>query len=144
MKKRRPSKYTKGIYIPVNEDKYVQPKDRHMNRYPYPVYRSSWERELYKRLDFSSKVVFWSTESVGIPYVSPKDGKVHRYYPDIFIKTVDGKIYIVEVKPSRFQKDPVNVAKWGEARLYAERIGAEFIVMTENEFKRFGIALDKS
>ena len=37
-------------------------------------------------LDNNTNVLEWSSEEHIIPYRSPLDGKVHRYFPDFFVK----------------------------------------------------------
>ena len=36
--------------------------------------------------DQSDNILEWGSEEVVIPYVSPLDGRVHRYFPDFYIK----------------------------------------------------------
>ena len=91
---------------------------------------------MYKWCDLNEDIEFWGTESVAIPYISPKDNKPHRYFPDIFIKFKDGRKIIVEIKPKSQNNMPVNQAKWESAKIFAKQIGAEFIVMNE---KHLGI-----
>ena len=60
--------------------------------------------------DESPNIVQWSSEELVIPYRSPVDRKVHRYFPDFFIKKVtrDGTIVceVIEVKPKRQLSPP--------------------------------------
>lgn len=101
-------------------------------------------------LDTTSGVLEWSSEEIVIPYVSPVDGKVHRYFPDFFVRTKTGAM-IVEVKPSgqtfmpvRKQKVTgkylrevmvygVNEAKWKAATDYCLDRGWKFKVLTEQD-----------
>ena len=53
----------------------------------------------------SASVEEWSSEEFIIPYISPVDGKRHRYFPDFYVK-VGKKKYIAEVKPSYQTKEP--------------------------------------
>lgn len=49
-----------------------------------------------------SNVVQWGSEEFSIPYRSPIDNKIHRYFPDFWVKQiVDGKteVLVLEVKP---------------------------------------------
>lgn len=108
-------------------------------------------------LDTQTNVLAWNSEEIVIPYVSPKDGKVHRYFVDFVakVRTRDGKtkVFLIEVKPysqcfepkepkTRRQKMrylserityEVNQAKWKAARAFCETKGWEFKVMTEKE-----------
>lgn len=85
-----------------------------------------------------------------IPYVSPIDGKIHRYFVDFKIETINKKTYLVEIKPkaqtmkpqgsrqtAKFLKEAttylVNQAKWEYARRYSKDRNWEFIILTEDE-----------
>ena len=73
-------------------------------------YRSLWERRFMVYCDNNSKIIEWGSEEIIIPYKSPLDKKVHRYFPDFFIKykNSSGKIIreIIEVKPKRHLSPP--------------------------------------
>ena len=112
--------------------------------------------------DTQPNVLKWASEEFSIPYVSPKDGKVPRYYPDFLIEYRDtgGKIkkQIIEVKPKRQTKPPerksrvtksylyeaatyeINMAKWKAAGEFAKDNGIEFKIITEDELgiKQYG------
>ena len=66
-------------------------------------YRSLWERRFMVYCDNNPNILEWGSEEVIIPYRSPVDKKVHRYFPDFYIKyrTVTGEVKreIIEVKP---------------------------------------------
>ena len=51
-------------------------------------------------------------EVIIIPYRSPVDGKVHRYFPDFYIKVTESmgytKKYIIEIKPKKQTAPPKN------------------------------------
>ena len=79
-KRRQQSKFKQGYFTNISE-KYVQPKNNYMNQQQFPEYRSSWELQFMKYCEGSDLVEKWSVESVAIPYISPKDGKQHRYFP---------------------------------------------------------------
>lgn len=129
-----------GRFIPKNPAKYVGNVNNIM-------FRSSWELQFFKWLDANDAVLRWGSEELAIPYISPLDMRVHRYFPDIIIlyKHRDGTIKkeIVEVKPySQSVATPrmsdrdrqaliVNEAKWKAAAEYAEKMGAKFRVVTE-------------
>jgi len=142
-RKRKTGKFKRGYYEPLTENgifvKYVQPSDKTMNSSILPEYRSSWEKVFMEWCDRSPDVLKWSTESIAIPYLSPKDNKVHRYFPDFFIYFKDGRKVIVEIKPYNQQNNPINQAKWEQAEKYAKSIGAKFVVVTEKELKSWGL-----
>ena len=118
------------------------------------VYRSLWERKFMNYCDITESVNEWQSEEFWIPYRSPLDNKVHRYFPDFFLKYSDtnGKprSMVVEVKPDKETKMPVtnpkrrtkswaysvrtwaiNQAKWKAAKEYCKDRGYEFKIMTE-------------
>ena len=115
-------------------------------------YRSSWEYKFMLWCDNTTSVTEWGSEEIAIPYISPVDGKRHKYYPDFYVK-VRGKKYIVEVKPFRQTKEPktqkkvtkryinevftwgVNQAKWKAATEFCKDYGMEFMLITEKELK---------
>ena len=86
----------KGKFKPKNRDKY---KGNPTNI----IYRSLWERRFMVYCDSNNSVVKWSSEEIVIPYRSPFDRKIHKYYPDFWVKIKkhDGTIEtsIIEVKP---------------------------------------------
>ena len=73
-------------------------------------YRSLWERRFMVYCDDNPNILEWGSEEVIIPYKSPLDKKVHRYFPDFFVKykNSSGKIIreIIEVKPKRHLSPP--------------------------------------
>ena len=119
------------------------------------VYRSLWERKFMVYCDNNPSVIEWQSEEFCIPYRSPIDNKVHRYFPDFFIKYKDisGKIKssLIEIKPMRQCSPPLkpkrqtkkylneayeyakNQAKWRAAQDYCADRRWEFKVMTEKE-----------
>lgn len=138
----------KGRYIPKNKQKYIGDNSN-------IIYRSSYELKFMKWCDLNESVIKWASEEVVIPYVSPIDRKMHRYFVDFFIEVVDksGKIkkYLVEVKPFKYTQPPeipkrktqrfitevkqwgVNNAKWEAAQKFSKSRGWEFIVITEKD-----------
>ena len=119
------------------------------------IYRSLWERKFMVYCDKNEKILEWGSEEIALPYISPHDSRVHRYFPDFYIKVQEntGKIkrYLIEVKPLKQTTKPKkpkrqtkgyireafeyarNQAKWKAAREYcADRMG-EFKVITEKE-----------
>ena len=119
------------------------------------ICRSSWERKMCRWCDLNENIISWASEEFSIPYVSPVDNRVHRYYPDYLIKVKEstGKIktYVIEVKPKKETSPPkrpkrqtksyiyeckmyaVNQEKWQAAREFCLDNGVEFKIITENE-----------
>jgi hypothetical protein len=101
-------------------------------------------------LDTNSSVIQWSSEEIVIPYVSPVDNRIHRYFPDFFVRTKTGAM-VLEVKPLSQATPPevkkrktrkyinevvtfgVNQAKWKAATEYCLDRGWKFKVITEQE-----------
>ena len=141
-------KYHQGLYKIKNRGKYIGDPDK-------IFYRSSWELKVLQWLDNHPDIINFSSEEIIIPYVSPADGKYHRYFPDFFvkIKSKDGTIknMILEVKPHAQSIEPVikknitkryiaevvtygvNQAKWKAAEEYCKDRKWEFRVLTEYE-----------
>ena len=138
----------KGRYNPVNPKKY---KGNSHNI----IYRSLWERKFMVYCDTNDKVLEWGSEEIIIPYISPWDGKKHRYFPDFYIKVKQSsgniKKFIIEVKPKKQTRPPkpverktkrwinevrtfgVNEAKWKHATKWCKDNDMEFKILTEEE-----------
>ena len=67
-------KFIQGIFLPINPKKYIGNEK--------PVYRSGYELKFFRWCDNNPNVLEWASEAVIIPYTSPIDGKVHRYFTD--------------------------------------------------------------
>ena len=69
------------------------------------IYRSLWERKLMIWCDKNQNILEWSSEEIALPYISPIDNKVHRYFPDFYIKVkeTNGKVkkMLIDVKPKK-------------------------------------------
>jgi hypothetical protein len=140
-----------GLYKPVNPKKYRGNPTR-------IIYRSMWEKKFMIFCDHTSSIVEWGSEEIIIPYRSPIDGRVHRYYPDFYIKilTKSGKYekYVIEVKPKRQTIKPnekpkrktaawkrevltyiKNRAKWDAAEDFCEDRQMKFKILTEDHLK---------
>ena len=119
------------------------------------IYRSLWERKFMVYCDKNAQILEWGSEEIALPYISPHDSRVHRYFPDFYIKVQEntGKIkrYLIEVKPLKQTTKPKkpkrqtkgyireafeyarNQAKWKAAREYCADRMWEFKVITEKE-----------
>ena len=71
----------KGRYTPQNPSKYK-------GDYRNIIYRSLWERKFMVYCDQSNNIIEWGSEEIIIPYLSPLDGRIHRYFPDFYIKKI--------------------------------------------------------
>ena len=139
--------FKQGVFRPKLREKY---KGKSL-----PVYRSGWELKFFRWCYCNPNIVAWNSEGVIIPYQSPLDGRIHRYFVDglISIKESTGtKTYLIEIKPSSQVKAPqpkkykrkstmlyeqktwvVNQAKWEAAEKWAKKKGIEFKILTEKE-----------
>lgn len=138
----------KGKYNPSYPQKY---KGNPTNI----IYRSLWERKFMKYCDLNENILEWGSEEIALPYRSPIDGKIHKYFPDFYIKVKEqtGKIkkYIIEIKPKKQTIEPTpqkrktkgyifevtewvkNQEKWKAAKEFCEDRQWEFKVITEDE-----------
>jgi len=141
----------KGYFKPKHPEKYKGDPTT-------IIYRSRWESVVMSKLDAHPDIIWWQSEEIAIPYKSPVDGKVHRYFPDFLVKMKDAdgkiKIILIEVKPYAQTQPPVikegaskrsrkyitevctygiNSAKWAYAKRYCEERQYEFMIMTERE-----------
>jgi hypothetical protein len=143
-----------GRFKPKNPSKYLGDSAN-------IIYRSSWELKLMAYLDVHPNVVRWGSEEIVIPYRSPIDGRIHRYFPDFYVEQINmnGKKekILIEVKPKHQTLEPdsknkltpkgmiskrylsevatygVNRAKWKAAEEYCKDLGWKFQLLTENE-----------
>lgn len=137
----------KGIYKPSNPKKYIGDPNN-------IIYRSLWERKFMYWCDHNENIMKWSSEEIWIPYLSPLDRRVHKYFPDFYIKykTKEGvvKESLVEVKPKRQVEGPKpqkrmtqkqmyelkeyakNQAKWAAAKEFCADRRWEFQILTED------------
>ena len=142
-----PAKY-QGKFKPQNPLKY---KGDPGNIF----YRSGWELKLMFKLDHNPNVIWWRSEEIALPYRSPVDGKIHRYFPDFLIKVKESngsiKKYMIEIKPLKQTVPPPkpkrqtqkyiaevyeyakNQSKWEAAKDWCADRGYEFKIITESE-----------
>lgn len=138
----------KGFFKPKNPKKY---KGDCTNI----IYRSSYELKMMMYLDEHPNVILWGSEEYIIPYRSPLDNKIHRYFVDFNVTLInnEGKkeTLLIEVKPEKQTKPPerknkksktfitevrtwgVNEAKWKAAKEFCKDRGWKFAIFTERE-----------
>ena len=118
------------------------------------ICRSNWERKFCQWCDNNENILEWGSEELWIPYKSPVDRRVHRYFPDFIIKVKEStgqvKTYIVEVKPKKQTKPPkakkqsrnylremktfaINNYKWKAAEKFCSDNGWTFKILTEKD-----------
>ena len=138
----------KGKFRPKNHKKY-------MGDFREVIYRSSWELKFMQYCDTNKSIVKWSSEEIVIPYRSPVDNRVHRYFPDFYVKYRDVKgnyqEKVIEIKPAKQVKEPkvqkrrtkryvsevftyaTNKAKWEAAEDFCKDRRWKFQILTEKE-----------
>jgi hypothetical protein len=125
----------KGKYQPSYPQKY---KGNPTNI----VYRSLWERKFMVYCDTNEKILEWGSEEIVLPYRSPIDNRIHRYFPDFYIKVLESsgqiKKYLIEIKPKRQTVPPPKPKRQtkgyiSEAYEYCDDRNWEFKVLTEDE-----------
>jgi len=140
------------IYMKTLKGKYqVKNIKKYNGNHDKVFYRSSWELKFFNYCDRNPDIVQWSSEEIIIPYKSPIDGRWHRYFPDVWMKTTNGKVYLIEIKPFRETQEPkkksritkqylnevktygININKWKAAEEYCKDRKWEFKIITENE-----------
>jgi hypothetical protein len=119
------------------------------------VYRSLWERKFMLYCDTNENILEWGSEEICLPYRSPIDNKIHRYFPDFYIKVKESngeiKKYLIEIKPKKQTIEPIpqkrktkgyiyevyeyakNQAKWKAAEEFCKDRQWVFKVLTEQD-----------
>lgn len=140
----------KGKFKPTNPSKYDGDPTK-------VIYRSLLERRFMIYCDTNPSILKWSSEEVIVPYVSPLDNRIHRYFVDFMIQYRDAKgtlkTLLIEVKPKSQTQEPkrpeagkptrrfinevktwgVNSAKWSAAIQYCADRKWEFKIITEKD-----------
>jgi len=144
----------KGRFRPKHPEKYKGDPTK-------IVYRSLWEFKFFRYLDIHPDIMWWQSEEIIVPYISPIDGRWHRYFPVVVLrkKTPDGKTetVMIEIKPKAQTRPPdrtkkntskgrisrrylnevktygINEAKWKAAKNYCADRGWHFQIYTEHE-----------
>lgn len=139
-----------GYYKPQNPKKYRGDPTN-------IIYRSRWESLLMQHLDSHPDVISWGSEEIVVPYRSPIDNRMHRYFVDFIVTTLNKQglkeTCLIEVKPAVQTRPPVltegkkksrryiqevmtwgvNEAKWKAATAYCDERGWKFKIFTEKE-----------
>jgi hypothetical protein len=144
--KRKNRNFVQGVFTAQNAQKYK-------GKFPI-IYRSSLELKVMRWFDTNNNIVTWGSESVIIPYISPLDGRMHRYFVDFIavLKEANGNLkkFIIEIKPHKQTIKPEatknkkvktmiyeqtewvrNQAKWSAAEAWGKTKGYDFIILTE-------------
>lgn len=155
-----------GWYRVLNPEKFIQQmqesktvmKSTRINEGFLEIeYKSGLERTAFRYCDMNKYIKKFSIEPFAIKYLSPKDGKIHRYFVDLFIEFENSQKFLVEIKPFSETIEPkkpqrktekallnyqkalqtfaVNTAKWKAAEAFVKEKGLKFIILTERELK---------
>lgn len=140
--------YKQGRFNPLNPHKY---------KGTLPIYyRSKLELGAMRMLDKNPNILTWGSESIVIPYLSPLDNRIHRYFVDLvaMLKESNGNIkkLLIEVKPLKQTQRPIfsnaksqktvlyentqyamNMAKFDAAKQWCAKKNFTFIILTEKE-----------
>lgn len=142
--------YHQGKFTPKNPNKYMGDSTN-------IIYRSGWEKKAMIFFDMNANILKWASEEIAIPYISPIDNRIHRYFPDFVVVAKDNsnKInkYLVEVKPKKQTVPPIqkkrqtksflnevityeiNKAKWKAAEHFCNKQNMSFLILTEDQIK---------
>ena len=108
------------------------------------AYQSLYEKAYYEKLD-SQKKFYRNNNTIYLPYIHPKDNKIHQYIPDVLIYEDINQtklIKIVEVKPYEFAYNPkgkqteyyiVTKRKLEALKVYCEKNNFFWEVITERD-----------
>jgi hypothetical protein len=122
------AKYYQGRFKPKNPKKYMGDPTN-------IIYRSGWEFKLMRYLDVHPDVIEWGSEELIVPYRSPIDGRMHRYFPDFLVKQINKdkrkETVLIEVKP-KAQTVPPDISKKNTS---TGKLSRRYI----NEVKTWGI-----
>ena len=143
---KKDDRFKQGIFKPKNPEKFIG---------KFAIFRSSYERAFFLKMDNNPNVLEWGSENVIVPYKHPIDNKIHKYYVDAYVVIKEGNAtnkYLIELKPSSQTEQPkaskrkkketmiyenfqwkVNQAKWAAAEQYAKLKGAKFLILTEKD-----------
>ena len=98
----------------------------------YFQFRSSIELNVIRQLDLAEDFIEdFDTECFLIEY--KYKGATLNYVPDVILKTVNGNVYVIEVKPASQLREDKNIAKWDRAKTWCWNRNARFFVITEKD-----------
>lgn len=145
-----PNNFKQGVFNPTNPDKWIiNENSLGKGRIEF---RSGWEHRFCNYCDLNSSILKVSSEPFAIKYYLESDRKMHRYYPDFYLKmrTKSGEIVerLIEIKPGKETKPPRknknkarylkecltymrNTAKWEAADKWCQENGMQFLIMDE-------------
>ena len=137
-----------GIFKPSHPEKY--------KGFGQIIFKSLLEAKMMFYLDNDPKVVAWWAEPFSIKYLDRSTNRWRNYFIDFVVEMMDGtskKTYWIETKITGETKKPTgsrntqallentktyvkNLSKWSAAQKIAKKHGAQFLVITEEFFKK--------
>ena len=93
-------RWRQGVFTPKNSDKFIGTK---------AIFRSGLELKFFRFCDLNEKVIKWGSENIIVPYYSPLDNRIHKYYVDNYVVIREDdqiKKYLIEIKPYKQTKRP--------------------------------------
>jgi len=96
-------------------------------------YRSNLERRILLAIDEYPLVVDIESEKLYIKY--SWKGAICHYVPDLILKLSDGRVWIIEIKPSKLITEERNQTKFRAARIFCRKLGnhVRFGVLTDEK-----------
>lgn len=136
------SRYKQGVIDPKTCKKLYESVKSDVIKY-----QSALELNFIKYCEACTSIAKWANEPFSIQYYSRLDKRMHEYFPDFIIESVNGQRTIIETKPMEQTMKPScnssqwlkqqwvkNVDKWHAANEYAKAHGMKFMIVTENFF----------
>ena len=94
-------------------------------------YQSSYEKRFLEILDADPDVTSFFVHPFKIRY--KYNGSYRTYIPDCLVRLIDGREYLVEIKPSRLMDEDLVIRKAKAGTDIAERYGMKYLMLTEYE-----------
>lgn len=153
MKRSGPRQTYKGTINPTS----LKHPEKYEGNLENITYRSMWERNVMYWLDENPNVAKWASEELFFFYDHPVTGKRSRYFPDFYVKMIDGVQRVIEVKPKKETTIPikpsrqtkkyinevatwmVNQEKWRTAESHCKKANLTFELWTEETLDQMGI-----
>ncbi len=137
-----------GIFKPSHPEKY--------KGFGQIIFKSLLEAKMMFYLDNDPRCVSWWAEPFSIRYLDKSTNKWRNYFIDFVVEMYDGntkKKYWIETKTTNETQRPTgsrntqtllentktyvkNLSKWAAAQRVAKQHGAQFLVITEEFFKK--------
>jgi len=132
----------------INQYHYdLKHPNKYIGNYKNVIARSKLEHKWFSYIDTNPKFISWASEEFYIPYLSPFDQKMHKYYIDLFFSyKKENKIikWLAEIKPLKNLKRPtkqgqrmieyiINIEKWKATFIFCNNHALKFCILTDNK-----------